>query len=334
MDLVVGDTLGPFRILRLLGRGGMGAVYEAEHRELGTRHAVKVFTRSHDEALLRRFLAEGRLLARLEHPRLVRVSDLGFDEAHGCAWFAMELVLDAEGSPCTLEDARRSGKVDEVRAAAWFGELREALAYVHERGIAHRDVKLENILVDAEGHAVLSDFGVSRILDPGLRSAAGLTTTATFADATAASRPVLGTLGYLAPEVRAGGEATASADLYALGVSMFRLLTGIWYEPGTDVLALLEPFEYNWDEVLPPLLALNPTDRRFAPMAPGPVGTSAKTQLGRRLGWILGAAVLLVLAGTAFGWSRWNRSRSENAFETLFAAPEDFEDDEAEGDDR
>lgn len=328
MDLAPGDSLGPYRILRLLGRGGMGAVYEAEHRELGTRRAVKVFTRPQDAALLRRFLAEGRLLARLEHPRLVRVYDLGIEEGSEAAWFAMDLVLDDQGRPCTLEDARRRGGVDEAQAAAWFVELREALAYVHGRGVAHRDVKLENVLVDAQGHAVLSDFGVSRIFDPGLRSAAGLSTTATFADAASASRPVLGTLGYLAPEVRGGGEATVASDLYALGVSMFRLLTGIWYEPATDALALLEPFEWNWGEVLPPLLAVDPARRAFAAVDPAPSVAAPKRIL--RWGWLMVALALVVVVAAA-AWRWWPRTKSIYTFEALFAAPAEWVDEDDDG---
>lgn len=322
MNLQAGERLGSYRILRLLGRGGMGAVYEAEHVELGTRRALKVFTRPGDQVLLTRFLAEGRLLARLTHPRLVRVYDLGVDETSSLAWFAMDLVLDASGAPCTLEDARRAGQVTEAQAAAWYVDLREALTYVHEQGVTHRDVKLGNILVDREGHAVLSDFGVSRILDPVLRSAAGLSTTATFPDAAALARPVLGTLGYLAPEVRAGEEATPASDLYAFGISMFRLLTGIWYEPGTDVLALLEPFEYNWSEILPPLLATDASTRAFRGTDPAPRQSAHPLRVVCRL--TLGALVI-VLIGTLAGWAWLGlKKRKTYTFESLYGVPSNF----------
>lgn len=297
----------------------MGAVYEAVHVELGVYRALKVFTRIDDDGLRRRFLAEGRLLARLAHPRLVRVHDLGVEAATGLVWFAMDLVLDAAGSPCTLEDVRRAGDVSEERAAAWFADLREALAYVHGMGVTHRDVKLENVLVDAEGHAVLSDFGVSRILDPDLRTAAGFTGTATFTG-TSAPRSVMGTLGYLSPEVKAGFVATPAADLYALGVLMFRLLTGIWYEPDTDAFALLEPFEWNWSASLEPLLAADPGRRTFPQRNPAPKDEAPRRRFPL---WLLLLVVLVaVLAGVGgFFWWRARVVAPVDSFEDIFGVP-------------
>lgn len=323
MDLRPDSTLGSYRIIRPLGRGGMGGVYEVEHVELGVRRALKVFTRIDDAELRRRFLAEGRLLARLVHPRLVRVHDLGVDAETGLVWFAMDLVLDGRGMSRTLEDVRRSGDVAEDQAARWFSELHEALSYVHGMGVAHRDVKLENVLLDAEEHAVLSDFGVSRILNPELRSATGGSTTSTFVG-TALQRPVMGTLGYLAPEVKAGLPATSAADLYALGVLMFRLLTGIWYEPGTDALALLEPFDWTWDVSLTPLLETDPARRAFPSSGPVP-----KTETGRRshLRWFLplliAAGMIALIGGGLYWWCR--RSPTDvDSFEEIFGVPSSY----------
>lgn len=322
MDLPIDSTLGPYRIVRPLGRGGMGAVYEVEHVELGVRRALKVFTRVDSDDLRQRFLAEGRLLARLVHPRLVRVHDLGVDVETGLVWFAMDLVLDGTGSPRTLEDIRRSGEVSEEQAARWFSDLREALAYVHGMGVAHRDVKLENVLVDAEGHAVLSDFGVSRILDPDLRSAAGFSTTATYAGS-ALQRPVMGTLGYLSPEVKAGLPATPAADLYAFGVLLFRLLTGIWYEPGTDALALLEPFDWTWDACLAPLLEADPGRRSFPECVPTPRMSMKNTGGGWKL-LLLGVLMLLALMGGGLAWW-WSRVPiGADSFEEIFGVPSGY----------
>ena len=325
MELRADSVLGPYRVIRLLGRGGMGAVYEAEHVQLGVRRALKVLVRSGGEDLRRRFLAEGRLLARLDHPRLVRVHDLGVDGDAGLVWFAMDLVLDAAGGPRTLEGMRRAGQVAESDAVGWFADLCSALAYVHGMGVAHRDVKLENALVGADGHVVLSDFGISRILDPDLRSAAGLSATATFAGGPNALRPLMGTLGYLAPELKAGAVATPASDLYALGVLMFRLLTGIWYEPGTDALALLEPFEHAWEDVLVPLLAEDPAARTL-PDGPPALKAVPRRRPSRRLRLVLASAAVLALLAGGVLWLR-GRARpapSGDTFESLFAAPAEF----------
>ena len=242
MSLRPGDWVGGgYRIVRLLGRGGMGRVYEAVCD--GQSFAVKVFSANHGNLgfLRKRFCAEAKILSRLDSPRLVKVRELAINESDGAPYFVMDLVLNAKGVPETLEDARKSRKATEAQAMAWYEELREGLEYVHSQGIVHRDVKLENVLLDAEGHAVLSDFGVSRIVDDRVRDE--LSVTMTFVTgATTGTKPVMGTYWYLAPEIRRGGEATPASDWYSLGVLMYRLLTGMWYEPNTKAFDLLAPF--------------------------------------------------------------------------------------------
>ena len=316
-------AFGAYRVVRQLGRGGMGEVYEVEHPQLGVHYALKAFAREAvgDDPLRVRFLAEGRLLARLDHPRLVRVHDLAVDDATGRPYFVMDLVLGADGRPESLEDARRAGAVTEEQAAAWLADLRDALAYIHAAGVVHRDVKLENVLVDRDGHAVLSDFGVSRIFNRDLRAAAGLATQ-TFSE-TGAPRPVMGTLGYLPPEVKAGGEATAAGDLYALGVLMFRLLTGIWYEGGTDAFALLEPFELSWNETLAPLLDADPAERRLPATGPVPVGYPPHGR-HRAVLWAVAAAAALLGAAAAAWWMLRPPRVQVDDFESLFAVPSDY----------
>jgi len=250
-DSIHPASIGPYRIVRLLGQGGMGRVYEATAPD-GARVAVKVFTLDHGqvELLKRRFVAEAEILRQLG-----RVRDSGIEDGpDGRPYFAMDLVLNAHGEPETLEDARRAGAVDEARLRAWFQELASALADLHARGIVHRDVKLENVLVDADGHAVLTDFGISRVLDDGLRRDLELSTTFVTGETTG-SRPVLGSYWYLSPALRAGEPASPASDWYALGVAFFRLLTGMWYEPGSRALDMLAPFPRFWRDAIPDLLA-------------------------------------------------------------------------------
>ena len=258
--------IGEYRIVRPLGKGGMAEVYEVEHERLGVRRALKLFTAEGARAgfLRTRFIAEGKLLERLDHPRLVKVHEFGVDEASGAPYLVMDLVLGADGEPQTLATLHARRQITEERLFGWYEDLADALCYIHAAGVVHRDVKPSNILIGEDGRAVLSDFGVSRFTDENLRKE--LAVDATMAtDATTLSRVVMGTANYFAPEVRAGATATAAADIYALGVTLFRLLTGVWYEPDTNALELLKSFDSAWRRIFPALLAADPR-RRSLPL--------------------------------------------------------------------
>lgn len=298
-ELSAGAVVGPYRVLRQLGRGGMGTVYEVEHEALGVRYALKAFSVDDRNAAFfrKRFLAEGRLLARLRHPRLVRVYDLDVDAERGIPYFTMDLVLGPNGEPVTLADLQRKG-VPEDRTAAWFKDLCEGLAYIHAQGVVHRDLKLENVLVGPDGHAVISDFGISRICAEDLRHDLKLDTMTLVAQDGEMVRPVLGTRLYLPPEVRDGGESTAAGDLWSLGVMVFRLLTGLWYEPGPRSLELLEAFDAAWCQYLPGLLHADPSFRRL-PQLDGAWNPRPRP-VRRTVSWPAVAAAALV-----FGLAGW-----------------------------
>lgn len=253
--------IGVYRVIRLLGRGGMGAVYEVVHEKLGVHYALKTFTLDHGhvELLKERFLAEGRILARLHHPRLVRVFDLDVDSATQTIYFVMDLVLYKDGEPYTLADVEE-GSVEEERLARWFGQLASALDYIHNAGIVHRDIKLGNILLDASGGVVLSDFGVSRFCSGQLRRDLQLERTVVSGEASTGGL-IMGTAGYMAPEVRRGEDATAASDAYSLGIVFFKLLTGVMFANRPNIWGLLEPFDGRWRQLLSRLLAEKPNDR-------------------------------------------------------------------------
>ena len=192
------DTIGVYRIVRLLGKGAMGAVYEVVHTQLGVHYALKSFTLEdgHTDILKDKFLAEGRVLARLHHPNVVRVFDLNFDEATQTPYFVMDLVVYKDGSPHTLADVEVSD-LDEEFVLRWFTELASALDYIHAQGIVHRDIKLNNVLLSADKQVILSDFGVLRLFSDRLRNEVRASTT--MVTEARNSRLIMGTHGYMAP---------------------------------------------------------------------------------------------------------------------------------------
>jgi len=252
-------TFGSYRVVRELGKGGMSEVYEVENVRLGSRHALKLFTYSGDVAEVRdRFLAEGTLLARLSHPRIVRVTDVGVDEVSGRPYFVMDLIVQASGEPCTLADVPPGG-ADEREIARWYEDLREGLAFIHGKGVIHRDLKLQNVLIGPDGHAVITDFGISKIMNKDLGER--LDPVQTIVRMRDGKSPVMGSLGYMAPELEMGQPASVASDWYSLGVLVFKLLTGVWYDAHMAVRETLETYDPVWLEILPKLLHANPQGR-------------------------------------------------------------------------
>ena len=333
MTFAAGHKIGAYRIIRLLGEGGMGAVYEVEHEQLGVHYALKSFTLEdgHVDVLKNKFLAEGKILARLHDPHLVRVFDLNFDEATGTPYFVMDLVLSEGGKPRTLLDVK-TAELDEDCVLGWFADLASALDYIHEQGIVHRDIKLGNVLLSSDGHVVLSDFGISRIFSERLRSDVKAVTTIA-SDAATAARLVMGTQGYMAPEVVWGGEATPASDSYSLGVMFVYLLTGIWYTPCSKVFKLLETLEYRWIDVLPRLLSVNPDERptnlselvetlKGAPVAEPEKAETPETpprQKRRVVLALAGAAILIAAVAGYFVFSRPPAPSATDDFDAAFS---------------
>ena len=247
----------------------MGQVYEVEHIGLGVHYALKtfVFSNADDEdaesgnrttELLRtKFLEEGQMLARLKHPHLIRVFDLAIDDETRAPYYVMDLVLYKDGNPYTLDDVDRED-LDEDFIFTWYKDACGALDYVHSLGVVHRDIKLENLLLTADKHVMLSDFGIAHIFVNGLVKNDTAETTQVDSQG---NRTILYTPRYAAPEVEAGEVPTAEADAYSLGIAIFKLLTGVWYEQGSDALKLLRGGKYRWDAVLPRLLATAPGGR-------------------------------------------------------------------------
>ena len=256
----------------------MSEVYEAEHVRLGSRHAIKFFTYEKNvDGVKERFLTEGKLLARLSYPRVVRVTDTGIDPETHQPYFVMDLVVGPEGDVRSLADVP-VGNADEEQIGMWYDDLREGLAYIHSKGVVHRDLKLENILIGPDGHAVLTDFGISKIgvAEDGGRVVDPVQTIIRLHDG---KNPLMGSLGYMAPELEMGVLASPQSDYYALGVIVFRLLTGLWCDSRTDVVGALETFDPVWQKILPKLLHSNPRGRECPSWCDLKAANSAKLLL-------------------------------------------------------
>ena len=239
----------------------MSEVYEVETPRLGSRHALKLFTYEKDDPeVWERFLVEGRLLARLNHPRIVKVTDFGTDEASGRPYFVMDLVLNERGGIQQLSDVE-PGTVDEETIGKWYDDLREGLAYIHANGVIHRDLKLQNVLIGPDGHAVLTDFGISKIFDAKGDDKPVIDTVKTLVKMREGRSLVMGSLGYMAPELEMGVAASPQSDWYALGVIVYRLLTGTWCDARTDVVGTLETYDPVWKRIIPKLIHSNPQGR-------------------------------------------------------------------------
>ena len=255
------QNIGCYNVIRLLGKGGMSEVYEVENVRLGSRHALKLFTYEKDDAEVRaRFQTEGKLLARLSHPRIVKVTDFGTDEANDKPYFVMDLVLNERGEMQQLSDVE-PGTVDEDTVGKWYDDLREGLAYIHANGVVHRDLKLQNVLIGPDGHAVLTDFGISKIFDAKGDGVQIVDTVKTLVKVREGRSLVMGSLGYMAPELEMGVAATPQSDYYALGVIVYRLLAGTWCDARTDVVGTLETYDPVWKRIIPKLLHSNPQGR-------------------------------------------------------------------------
>src|SRR6266850_2310201 len=266
--------LGPFRIERQVGRGGLGAVYRAVDCRSGDTVALKMLPPGTDPSAARRLRREFDALRHLHHPNIVRVLDLG--EVDGVPWLSMEYVdgmplrewlvvagqpklLEPDlGSLLTLDEQIEQNNPDRLHALCEaLAQVCDGLSFIHTRGLLHRDVKPGNILVRQDRRATLVDFGLAkRMTDPEITD----------------HGHVVGTYRYMSPEQARGETLDRRGDLYSLGATLYELLAGRPAFPHRNQLELLEAIIHQEA----------PDPSRINPGAPAALGSLAERLLQKR----------------------------------------------------
>jgi eukaryotic-like serine/threonine-protein kinase len=311
---LVGRSVGGYEIIAEIGRGGMAAVYRADDAKHRRPVALKVLQASSPTPLGdRRFRREIELVAGLQHPHILPLFDSG--EVDGRPYFVMPLVRGG-----TLRDRLASGPpLGATEACRIVAQIAEGLEYAHRRGVVHRDVKPANVLLDDDGHALISDFGIARLNDRA-------------ADTLTADGEVVGTFAYMSPEqLYGGGEVDHRADIFALAAVAFEMLSGappppVWSmrlgasgrrtAPAPSVSATRPDLSPAVDEVLRRALDPDPSARHsstrdFAQdLEAATLGRHLTIEWGsprrsrRRLFWLSAAGMGLAVAVGAFAVRR------------------------------
>lgn len=208
MDDLIGKKLGQYDIVERLGAGGMATVYRARQEDIRRDVAIKVLTPEYtgDPMFMHRFQREVHTIARLEHPRILPVFDYG--EFEGRPFIVMRLMTGGSLAD-RIEQAGGWMTLDEI--ARLLDQIAEGLDYAHTEEVIHRDLKPSNVLLDRHGNAYLSDFGIAKLSEESIQLTGDR---------------VIGTLSYMAPEMFKRMPVTPAVDIYALGVTLYEMLTG------------------------------------------------------------------------------------------------------------
>lgn len=273
-----GSSFGRYKVHRFLGRGGMGEVYEVEHELDGTHYAMKVLSSEIRQTIenIHRFEREAQVMARLQHPNVVSVDY--FDETDGKYWFRMELIQGIEEGVVTLGDlaAKNGGRIGQGLLVGLFEKILDGLSCAHEKGVIHRDLKPGNILLahseEITGGIVpkISDFGLVRLvgqdwllkktLVSAQLSLGERETEGTEDSQGLSTQSLVGTYAYMSPEQKQRKQIDARSDIYAVGLMIYRLLTG-YTSPGEKIRNKDATLHAFWQRVVDQSVREDPKDR-------------------------------------------------------------------------
>lgn len=257
MSSLIGRKLGKYEVIEKLGQGGMATVYIGYQADIDRKVAIKILPPHPglDAQFVERFQLEARTIARLQHPHILPLYECD-RTADDIVYLVMAYIAGG-----TLEDRIQKGELSLAEIETLLRDVAGALDYAHRQGVIHRDIKPGNILIDSEGHALLADFGIVKLSEGG----GNLT-----------GSGVIGTPAYMAPEQMQGLEIDSRADIYALGVVVYQMLTGklpfhaestmqlmlkVIQEAPENVLELVPDLPQAVGDVIDRVLAKNPDDR-------------------------------------------------------------------------
>src|SRR5262245_295927 len=337
-QLLPGQQIGAYKILALLGRGGMGVVYRARDERLRRDVAIKVLPASfaHDAERLRRFEQEAHATSALNHPNILTIYDIG---AHEGAPFIVAELLEGEELRAQLEQ----GALPARRALEYAQQITQGLAAAHEKGIVHRDLKPENLFVTMDGRVKILDFGLAK-LKPSQVGA--VDTAAPTQRKITDPGTVMGTVGYMSPEQVRGQEADHRADIFSFGMILYEMLSGKRAFNGASVADVMsailkeEPPELGetnakispaLEKIMRRCLEKKP-ERRFQTASdltfalealtthsnsrqetPAVETVSATPHLGAREKWWMGATAVAILLAVGFAWAYFKRQPAADA---------------------
>jgi serine/threonine protein kinase len=324
-----GDSIGPYKIVGHLGRGGMGEVYRARDSKLDRDVALKVLPAAftNDAERMVRFSREARVLASLNHPHIAAI--YGLEESGNFRALVLELV---EGP--TLADRIASKAIPLEEALPIARQIAEAIEYAHEKGITHRDLKPANIKVTADGCVKILDFGLAKVLQ-GDSSSSNPSSSSTLTGLHTETGMIVGTAPYMSPEQAKGKPVDKRTDIWAFGVVLYEMLTGrrlFHGETVSDTLAAVLKEEPEWDRVpakIQPLLRRcleKDPKRRLRDIGDmellletAPVAVRAQRPW---LPWGLAAVCLMLLAWIGFSLLRSTHSPAPHSLRLSLLPPQ------------
>lgn len=242
-DSLIGKQIGKYVITELLGKGGMGHIYKARHPALERDVAIKLLhiLKANDPEVVDRFRREAQVVASLRHPGIVQVHDFDVDTSQDLLYMVMEFVQGENLAHRLTSIEAQGGKMPLDEALRLFHLITEAVAYAHQRGVIHCDLKPENVMLSISGRPILTDFGIAKFVH---------------GERVTSSDAILGTPYYMSPEQGTGRwKIDNRTDIYALGIMLYELTTGILPFTGDTYMSIV--FKHLTDEAAPPR-TLNP----------------------------------------------------------------------------